>query len=94
VHLVSQTKKDSCYYTIYQGVLEITVVVDTLRKLRRQLGRKVLELGGNSVLGYHQDFDLEGESGQGIVARGYGTACLLRRVGNLIHGILIFYRVL
>jgi len=28
-------------------------------KLRRQIGMKVLELGGNTVLGYHQDFDLE-----------------------------------
>ncbi len=49
-----------------------------IRKLRRQLGRKVLEMGGNSVLGYHQEFDVEGESG--IVARGYGTACLLKKV--------------
>ena len=30
-------------------------------KLRRQMGRKVLEAGGNHVLGYQQSFDLEGE---------------------------------
>jgi hypothetical protein len=45
------------------------------------LGKKVLEMGGNAVLGYHQQFDLEGESG--IVARGYGTCCLLKRVRTL-----------
>lgn len=47
-------------------------------RLRRQLGCKVLELGGNSVLGYRQHFDLEGDSG--IVVRGYGTACRLKKL--------------
>ncbi|EFA77124.1 C2 calcium-dependent membrane targeting domain-containing protein [Heterostelium album PN500] len=47
-------------------------------KLRRQLGKKVLEMGGNAVLGYKQHFDLEGDSG--IVARGYGTAVTLRKI--------------
>eukprot|EP01133_Synstelium_polycarpum_P017539 gene17539-20929_t len=49
-------------------------------KLRRQMGKKVLEMGGNAVLGYKQHFDLEGDSG--IVARGYGTAVTLRKVGE------------
>ncbi|CAL1527603.1 unnamed protein product, partial [Lymnaea stagnalis] len=40
--------------------------------LQRKLGVKVMELGGNAVLGYFQNFDLEGESG--IVVRGIGTA--------------------
>jgi len=45
--------------------------------VRRQLCKKVLELGGNAVLGYRQHFDVEGDSG--LVARSYGTAVLLRR---------------
>ncbi|EGC37159.1 hypothetical protein DICPUDRAFT_30730 [Dictyostelium purpureum] len=47
-------------------------------KLRRQMGKKVVDMGGNAVLGYKQHFDLEGDSG--IVARGYGTAVTLRKV--------------
>jgi len=49
-------------------------------KLRRQMGKKVLEMGGNAVLGYKQHFDFEGDSG--IVARGYGTAVTLRKVNE------------
>jgi len=41
----------------------------------RQVGKKVLELGGNAVLGYNQTFDIEGDSG--LVARGCGTACFI-----------------
>jgi len=36
-------------------------------------------MGGNAVLGYHQSFDVEGDSG--IVARTYGTCVLLDRRG-------------
>lgn len=46
--------------------------------LRRKLGRKILDLGGNAILGYRQHFDLEG--GTGIVARGYGTAVRLKKL--------------
>ncbi|XP_059179627.1 C2 domain-containing protein 5-like [Physella acuta] len=46
--------------------------------LQRKLGVKVLEMGGNAVLGYFQNFDLEGESG--IVVRGIGTAVALTRL--------------
>ncbi|BFZ04098.1 hypothetical protein BsWGS_07137 [Bradybaena similaris] len=46
--------------------------------LQRKLGVKVLEMGGNAVLGYFQNFDLEGESG--IVVRAIGTAVALTRV--------------
>lgn len=48
-------------------------------KLRRKIGITVEELGGNAVLGFRQHFDLEGEVGKGIVARGYGTAVLISR---------------
>ena len=37
----------------------------------------MLELGCNAVLAYQQDFDVEGDSG--IVARAYGTACVIQR---------------
>jgi len=45
--------------------------------VRRRMCRTVLEMGGNAVLGYHQNFDVEGDSG--IVARTYGTCVLLER---------------
>ena len=41
-------------------------------QVRRKIGLKALELGGNAVTGYRQCFDLEGETG--IVVRGIGTA--------------------
>jgi hypothetical protein len=39
--------------------------------------RQVQAKGGNAVLGYHQSFDVEGDSG--IVARTYGTCVRLER---------------
>lgn len=44
-------------------------------ELQRKIGLKVLETGGNAVIGYRQCFDLEGE--YGIVVRGIGTAVTL-----------------
>uniref|UniRef100_A0A6Q2X963 C2 domain-containing protein 5 n=1 Tax=Esox lucius TaxID=8010 RepID=A0A6Q2X963_ESOLU len=41
-------------------------------ELQRKIGLKVLEMGGNAVVGYLQCFDLEGESG--LVVRAIGTA--------------------
>ncbi|CAN7938401.1 unnamed protein product [Ixodes hexagonus] len=49
-------------------------------EVQRRIGHKALELGGNAVVGYHQCFDLEGESG--VVVRGIGTAVTLVRVGH------------
>lgn len=43
-------------------------------ELQRKIGRKVLDMGGNAVLGYRQEFDLEGDS---MVARGIGTVAIL-----------------
>ncbi|KAJ3090649.1 hypothetical protein HK102_003097 [Quaeritorhiza haematococci] len=45
-------------------------------QLRRQLGKKVLELGGNAVIGFKQSFDLESEK-RAITARAIGTAVRL-----------------
>jgi hypothetical protein len=45
------------------------------RKLRRQIGNKVIELGGNAVLGFSIHFDFAETC---IVARGYGTSCTLK----------------
>ncbi|RMX52476.1 hypothetical protein pdam_00013790 [Pocillopora damicornis] len=47
-------------------------------ELQRKIGLKVLEAGGNAVIGYRQCFDLEGE--YGIVVRGIGTAVTLASV--------------
>ncbi|KAG5450955.1 C2 domain-containing protein 5, partial [Clonorchis sinensis] len=46
-------------------------------ELQRKLGLKVLNLGGNAVIGYQLHFDLEGETG--VVVRGIGTAVRLRK---------------
>ncbi|CAB3233841.1 unnamed protein product [Arctia plantaginis] len=41
-------------------------------QVQRLIGLKAAELGANAVVGYQQDFDLEGEAG--VVARAIGTA--------------------
>ncbi|XP_061379763.1 C2 domain-containing protein 5 isoform X4 [Danaus plexippus] len=41
-------------------------------QVQRLVGVKAAELGANAVVGYQQDFDLEGEAG--VVARAIGTA--------------------
>ncbi|XP_077991770.1 C2 domain-containing protein 5-like isoform X2 [Glandiceps talaboti] len=51
-------------------------------ELQRKIGLKVLEMGGNAVIGYNQCFDLEGESG--IVVRGIGTAVYLVRTSLIV----------
>ncbi|TRY58631.1 hypothetical protein DNTS_024782 [Danionella cerebrum] len=50
-------------------------------ELQRKIGLKVLEMGGNTVVGYLQCFDLEGESG--LVVRAIGTACTLEKVSTV-----------
>ncbi|KAM3609361.1 uncharacterized protein V6R79_013625 [Siganus canaliculatus] len=49
-------------------------------ELQRKIGLKVLEMGGNAVVGYMQCFDLEGESG--LVVRAIGTACTLDKLSS------------
>ncbi len=51
-------------------------------KIRRNVGRKCIDLGGNAVLGYRQTFDLEGETG--LIARAYGTACRIHKVSAVL----------
>jgi hypothetical protein len=46
-------------------------------KVRRRMCKKVLEMGGNAVLAYRQNFDMEGDSG--LVARTFGTCVLIQR---------------
>jgi hypothetical protein len=47
-------------------------------ELQRRIGLKVLDMDANCVLGYLQNFDLEGE--HGIVVRGIGTAaCIVKQ---------------
>mmetsp|Transcript_20579 Transcript_20579/g.31165 ORF Transcript_20579/g.31165 Transcript_20579/m.31165 type:complete len:1455 (-) Transcript_20579:42-4406(-) len=50
--------------------------------VRRRMSKKVLEMGGNAVLGYQQNFDVEGDSG--LVARTYGTCVLLERKRKIL----------
>ncbi|ORX88915.1 hypothetical protein K493DRAFT_384143 [Basidiobolus meristosporus CBS 931.73] len=50
-------------------------------QLRRLLGRKVLELGGNAVLGFQQSFDYESEENT-ITARAIGTAVRLAGIDS------------
>ncbi|XP_017760711.1 PREDICTED: C2 domain-containing protein 5 [Eufriesea mexicana] len=51
-------------------------------EVQRKIGLKALDLGGNAVIGYLQNFDLEGESG--IVARGIGTAVTLVKLQDTL----------
>jgi len=46
-------------------------------KVRRRMCKKVPEMGGNAVLAYWQNFDMEGDSG--LVARTFGTCVLIQR---------------
>ena len=55
--------------------------------VRRELGKKTLEIGGNAILGYAVQFDVEGASG--IVARAYGTACKLLKVWNRMQPLFV-----
>ncbi|KAK5639386.1 hypothetical protein RI129_011878 [Pyrocoelia pectoralis] len=50
-------------------------------ELRRKIGVKALELGGNAVIGYSQCFDLEGELG--VVVRGIGTSVTLTKLRDV-----------
>ncbi len=47
------------------------------RKLRRQIGKKARDLGGNAILGYRHHFDMIEKS---IIARGIGTVAVLAKV--------------
>ena len=52
-------------------------------KVRHELAKKTLEVGGNAILGYTVNFDVEGASG--IVARAYGTACKILKVSSIFY---------
>ncbi|XP_041982627.1 C2 domain-containing protein 5 isoform X3 [Aricia agestis] len=49
-------------------------------QVQRLVGLKAAELGANAVVGYQQDFDLEGEAG--VVARAIGTAVSIKPLPN------------
>lgn len=51
-------------------------------KVRRRMCKKVLEMGGNAVLAYSQNFDMEGDSG--LVARTFGTAVIIERRKEIV----------
>ncbi|XP_054270265.1 uncharacterized protein LOC128991428 isoform X2 [Macrosteles quadrilineatus] len=58
-------------------------------EVQRRIGLKVLDFGGNAVIGYLQCFDLEAECG--IVVRGLGTAVTLVRVQEPSHPLPCHY---
>lgn len=58
----------------------LKVLYNLSAMVRREVGKKVRDSGGNAVLGYHTQFDMEGSSG--LVARAYGTSCRLLKVSN------------
>lgn len=51
-------------------------------KLRREIGTKVIELGGNAVIGFKKYIDYESEGI--IVMRGFGTAVTLKKMRSTI----------
>lgn len=50
--------------------------------MQRKIGLKASDLGANAVIGYKQNFDLEGDVG--VVARGIGTAVTLIKIQEQI----------
>jgi hypothetical protein len=66
----------------YREILSkyLIFVLQLSGEVRRRIGLKVLELGGNAVIGYKQYFDLEGESGIVVRVRHvpYLSSCFLR----------------
>ena len=66
----------------------LKVLYNLSAEVRREIGKKVLELGGNAVLGYLSHFDMIGGS-SGLVVRAYGTACRLLKVGDIPSSILL-----
>ncbi|KAK2717476.1 hypothetical protein QYM36_006301, partial [Artemia franciscana] len=63
-----------------------TLFIKLSGEVRRRIGLKALELGGNAVIGYKQTFDLEGESG--VVVRGIGTVMNLNRKQHFTDSLL------
>ena len=66
----------------------LKVLYNLSAEVRREIGKKVLELGGNAVLGYLSHFDMIGGS-SGLVVRAYGTACRLLKVGDSASSMLL-----
>lgn len=67
----SRTSNQSRQYLLYK----------LSAKLRREIGAKVVELGGNAVLGFKHHVDYESEGS--LVMRGFGTAVTLKRIRAL-----------
>lgn len=49
--------------------------------LRSRIAKKVIDSGGNAIIGYQQQFDFEGDSG--IVSRAYGTAAYVVHANDI-----------
>jgi hypothetical protein len=92
VDLVVEEDPEESWQDYFRNAMKSSNLNDSRLKLlynlsamvQREVGKKVLEAGGNAVLGYRAQFDMEGASG--LVARGYGTACRLLKVGDIFSG--------
>lgn len=71
----------SCICIPFECLYSKCLCICVIGELQRKIGLKVLEMGGNAVVGYLQCFDLEGESG--LVVRAIGTACTLEKISTL-----------
>lgn len=80
ISLMSGEEKSGYFLFISYLFLINMCVARYLGELQRKIGLKVLEMGGNAVVGYLQCFDLEGESG--LVVRAIGTACTLEKLSS------------
>lgn len=78
--LILVERKRTLVLPILPLLLMCLCLTPCLGELQRKIGLKVLEMGGNAVVGYLQCFDLEGESG--LVVRAIGTACTLDKLSS------------
>jgi uncharacterized protein YbjQ (UPF0145 family) len=58
----------------------LLVFMEVSKESQLNISKKASELGGNCVLGYRHQLDLEGESG--VISRAYGTACIVAKHSN------------
>lgn len=79
ISLMSGEERSGCSLSVLLIFINMCIT-PYLGELQRKIGLKVLEMGGNAVVGYLQCFDLEGESG--LVVRAIGTACTLEKLSS------------
>jgi hypothetical protein len=92
VDLVVEDDPESSWQDYFRNAIKssndsrLKILYNLSAEVRREVGKKVLECGGNAVLGYSAHFDIE----SGLVARAYGTACRLLKVGDITSRIFAY----